>query len=241
MCNKCELCGTAVYTLELGSSAVLTSATQCKSGNAMHESSLPQPHRRALLGWLSGAGIAATVVGCGGGSSDSESDTVNAPQLSAIALSSGSLSPTFNATTTRYSGSVSNAVSSIDISATATVGTLTINGTAVSSGVAIAVTLSVGSNNVSIVVSNNGQSQTYTLTIVRASEASGGNCALIPNETQGPYPLLAILSNGGLLRADIRSNIGEVSVKTGVPLTIKLTLQNINANCAAISNAAIYI
>lgn len=63
----------------------------------------------------------------------------------------------------------------------------------------------------------------------------GSTCSLIPSETEGPYPLSSVLSNNGIVRADIRET------KTGVPLTVVLKLVNINRSCAPITNAAVYI
>jgi protocatechuate 3,4-dioxygenase beta subunit len=62
-----------------------------------------------------------------------------------------------------------------------------------------------------------------------------GNCAIIPTETQGPFPLLAFLSNAAVRRQDITEG------KTGVPLTVKLKLVNVNDSCKAIANTAVYI
>jgi len=64
---------------------------------------------------------------------------------------------------------------------------------------------------------------------------TSGSCALIPQETQGPYPLLTILSNSTMLRQDITEG------KTGVALKLVLKLVNVNASCAAIANTAVYI
>jgi protocatechuate 3,4-dioxygenase beta subunit len=63
----------------------------------------------------------------------------------------------------------------------------------------------------------------------------GATCALIPSETDGPYPLYSILSNSAIVRRDITEG------KTGVPLKLVLRLINVNNNCAPISGAAIYI
>ena len=63
----------------------------------------------------------------------------------------------------------------------------------------------------------------------------GSTCALIPSETDGPYPLYSILSNTAIQRRDITES------KTGVPLRLILRLVNANNSCAPIANAAIYI
>src|SRR5882724_13314224 len=64
---------------------------------------------------------------------------------------------------------------------------------------------------------------------------TAGSCALIPQETQGPYPLLTILSNSTMLRQNITEG------KTGVALKLVLQLVNVNNSCAAITNTAVYI
>jgi len=83
----------------------------------------------------------------------------------------------------------------------------------------------------SVSTSTGGTDSTTTTT----GTGTAGSCAIIPQETQGPYPLLAILSNTAMVRQDITEG------KTGVPLTLRLKLVNVNGNCAPIANAAVYI
>lgn len=158
--------------------------------------------------------------------------------LGALVLSSGSLSPAFSNATTSYTVSVANAVSTITLTATATSSsaTITINGTVVKSGVASsAISLGVGTTSISILVTNGLTTRSFSVAVTRAAASSGSNCAVIPQETQGPYPLLAILSNSAIVRKDIRET------KTGVPLTLTLTLTNVNQLCVPIANAAVYV
>lgn len=61
------------------------------------------------------------------------------------------------------------------------------------------------------------------------------SCVLIPQETQGPYPLLSILTNSAMNRANITEG------KTGVPLTLKLKIVNVGSACGPITNAAVYV
>jgi protocatechuate 3,4-dioxygenase beta subunit len=61
------------------------------------------------------------------------------------------------------------------------------------------------------------------------------SCVLIPQETQGPYPLLNVLSNPAMVRSDIRDG------RTGVPLQLVLSIVDVNQGCAAINNAAVYV
>lgn len=68
----------------------------------------------------------------------------------------------------------------------------------------------------------------------RAAETVGG-CAVIPEETQGPYLLRAILRNRAMVRKDIREG------KAGIPLTLRLKVQDVSKACRPIPNAAVYI
>ena len=97
------------------------------------------------------------------------------PMLSALQLSSSSLSPAFSPATTRYTVSVANTVSSITITPTTTSSnaSITVNGANVPNGSASgAITLSVGANTITIIVGNSDGSTTYTVTATRA-EAGG--------------------------------------------------------------------
>ncbi|HSW08923.1 intradiol ring-cleavage dioxygenase [Aquabacterium sp.] len=69
----------------------------------------------------------------------------------------------------------------------------------------------------------------------RILAASTTTCTLVAEEVEGPYPLRAILSNTAM----VRSNITEG--KTGVALTLRLKLVDVNNACAPISGASVYI
>jgi len=108
--------------------------------------------------------------------------------LSKLALSAGTLNPFFAPATISYSTSVGNAVSSISI--TPTTGdpnaTLTVNGTAVTSGTASgAIPLTVGPNTITtIVTATDGiTTKTYTITVTRAPSTNDNlsSIKLIPS------------------------------------------------------------
>ena len=91
-----------------------------------------------------------------------------------------------------------------------------------------------------------GSSGTTTTT------TTAGACAVIPEETGGPYPadgtntnggsIINVLNQTGVVRSDIRSSFnGATGVAAGVPLTIKLQLVNANASCASLAGYAIYL
>ncbi len=66
-------------------------------------------------------------------------------------------------------------------------------------------------------------------------EAPLSSCVLIPSETQGPYPLLSALGNEVLYRRDITEG------RPGLPLSYRFKLVNVNAGCAPIPDAAVYV
>ncbi|WP_311230734.1 MULTISPECIES: IPTL-CTERM sorting domain-containing protein [unclassified Acidovorax] len=92
--------------------------------------------------------------------------------LSALNLSSGTLSPVFASGTTSYVASLAAGFSSITITPTAAANTssITVNGVAVASGTASgAIPMNPGSNTVTVVVTaQNGATKSYTLNIIRA-------------------------------------------------------------------------
>jgi protocatechuate 3,4-dioxygenase beta subunit len=74
-----------------------------------------------------------------------------------------------------------------------------------------------------------------TLTDTSAGSGSGssaGDCAVSPTETAGPFPTK---SPSSLVTNDIRND------RTGVPFTIKITVNNKNSNCAALAGAIVDI
>ena len=80
-----------------------------------------------------------------------------------------------------------------------------------------------------------------------ASVASGASCAVIPEETAGPFPGDGsngpnVLSEDGVVRTDIRSSFGSsTTVAEGLPLAIKLTIQDAGGDCAPLAGAAVYL
>ncbi len=80
-----------------------------------------------------------------------------------------------------------------------------------------------------------------------AGAASATSCDVIPEETAGPYPGDGsngpdILAQSGVVRSDIRSSFGtSTTVAEGVPLTIKLRIQDAANDCAPLAGAAVYL
>jgi len=87
-------------------------------------------------------------------------------------------------------------------------------------------------------------SETASASAVDAASESGlekilatttTTCTVVAEETEGPYPLRAILSNSAMLRSDMTES------KTGVPLTLRIKLIDVNNACAPIVGASVYI
>lgn len=85
-----------------------------------------------------------------------------------------------------------------------------------------------------------------------ATSTGSGACAIIPEETGGPYPgdgtnsnsggVVNVLALTGVVRSDIRGSFnGATGVAAGVPLTIKLQIINANGSCAALPGYAVYL
>jgi protocatechuate 3,4-dioxygenase beta subunit len=80
----------------------------------------------------------------------------------------------------------------------------------------------------------------------------GATCAVIPEETGGPYPgdgtnnsvggVANALILAGIVRSDIRASIaGATGVAAGIALTIKLQMVNAGKNCASLAGATVYL
>lgn len=85
-----------------------------------------------------------------------------------------------------------------------------------------------------------------------SSGTTSGSCAVIPSETEGPYPadgtntasgsVVNALGLSGIVRSDITTSLpSSLGSATGMPLTITLQLVNTNASCASLAGHAVYI
>ena len=75
-------------------------------------------------------------------------------------------------------------------------------------------------------------------------------CQVVPEETAGPYPAdgsnasnnnYNVLALAGIVRSDIRTNVGGTAQVGGAPLTLTITLTNTKTSCAPLAGYAIYL
>jgi len=93
------------------------------------------------------------------------------PTLSALTLDKGDLSPEFASGTTKYTATVSNSTDSITVTAAASDSgsTVTVNGNSASASTPVGISLNVGSNAITVVVTGKDgvTKSTYTVTVTR--------------------------------------------------------------------------
>ncbi len=135
--------------------------------------------------------------------------------LSNLEISQGSLSPTFSSGTTSYTASVANGVTNLTVTPTANQAnaTITVNGTPVTSGNAPgSITLNIGSNTLTTVVTAQDGSTTNTYTITATRAASGGSMSysisvyVTPNGSISPGS--QSIAQGGNYTFSITPNTG---------------------------------
>jgi protocatechuate 3,4-dioxygenase beta subunit len=86
---------------------------------------------------------------------------------------------------------------------------------------------------------------------VTGTAADGSVCVATPAETEGPFPAdgtnvregqtVNILTEAGVIREDIRTSIGGLTpVAEGVPVTLEVTIVDVNRACVPLGGMAVY-
>ena len=84
--------------------------------------------------------------------------------------------------------------------------------------------------------SSTSPSAATTTTTTPPPTAGNAACAVAPTETRGPYPdTTGMINNPSFFRRDITEG------RPGVPLTLTLTVVNVNSACAAVSGLQVEI
>jgi len=75
-----------------------------------------------------------------------------------------------------------------------------------------------------------------TTTNTGTTGGTGSSCAITPSETEGPYPdKTGMLNNPAFFRRDVTEG------RPGLPVTLTLTIVNVNSSCSPVSNASVEI
>jgi len=149
--------------------------------------------------------------------------------LSGLELSSGTLEPAFASGTTSYTASVYNDVTSITVTPTTadSKATVTVDGATVVSGTpSEAISLEVGENTITIVVTaEDGTTKTYTVTVTRESAAPGPSDPETPPPAADPVqseenPGFTVIVDGVPHEQVAESTVTEDNGTTSVTVTI---------------------
>ncbi len=157
--------------------------------------------------------------------------------LSALKLSTGTLSPAFAAATTSYTAAVANTVTSVTLTPTLSdpTASVTVNGTPVTSGAAsAAIPLNLGANTITtIVTAHDGVStKTYTLTLTRTPSSN----ALLASIATTPVATLVGTTGTGYLNFNAAVPNSTASIQV-VP-TAKDATATITVNGMAVTSGA---
>jgi uncharacterized repeat protein (TIGR01451 family) len=149
--------------------------------------------------------------------------------LGALTLSTGSLGSGFAFGTTAYTASVSNSTTSLGLTPTIASGaTVTVNGVAGTSGNPSSVNLNVGSNTVTIAVTEGGSTQNYTIVVTRLAPFTPGNLVIesIGNSTATTMTMYELIPGA--------ANANQPPLQTFyVPFTGSNALRQSNAGTTA--------
>lgn len=128
--------------------------------------------------------------------------------LSALSITGYTISPAFNKNTTSYSLTVPNNVSSVTLNATKESAKATLTGTGNKS-------LSVGANNISVVVTaENGNKRTYTITVTRQSAIQKSSDNSLKDLSVPGYTLSPVFNKDNLdYTLKVPNNATKIDVK----------------------------
>lgn len=155
----------------------------------------------------------------------------NIASLSGITLTTATLSPTFNSSTTTYTASVVNGTTSITVTPTRTQAnaSITVNGTAVTSGSASgAISLNVGANTITVVgtAQDGTTTATYTITVTRA----GSSVATLSGLSLSTGTLSPVFASGTTsYTASVAYAVSSVTVTSTVTQANATTIQYIGS------------
>ncbi|TFF37117.1 cadherin-like beta sandwich domain-containing protein [Mucilaginibacter psychrotolerans] len=154
--------------------------------------------------------------------------------LANLAISAGTLNPAFTSATLAYTASVSNATATITLTPTLAdaTATVTVNGVATASGAAsAAVPLTVGDNNIAVIVTaqDGTTTNTYTINVTRAP-STNANLANISASSGALSPIFAV---GTLFYS---SSVGNATASTTITPTLSDATALVTVNGTAVAS-----
>ena len=157
--------------------------------------------------------------------------------LSSLALSSGTLSPSFSSRTASYTASVANSTSAISITPTTTnsFATVRVNGNPVTSGTASqSISLSVGSNTITVVgtAQDGTTTSTYTVVVTRFSNVATLSALTLSSGTLSP----SFATNTTTYTAAVANTISAITVTpilTAPTATVRVNGALVNSGSAS--------
>ncbi|NHZ41272.1 DUF4347 domain-containing protein [Massilia sp. CCM 8693] len=154
--------------------------------------------------------------------------------LSALSISSGTLSPVFASGTTSYVAAIGAGTNSITVTPTAAAGTssITVNGVAVTSGAASgAIAMNPGSNTITVVVTaQNSATKSYTLTITRALPSNNATLSAL-SLTSGT--LSPVFASG---TTSYTASVANATTSVAVTPTVSDATASVTVNGVAVTS-----
>ena len=212
--------GTTAYTVTVGSgvASIQVTATTNSGAATMTVNTVPTTSGAAASVSLAVGNnpISIVVTAEDGVTTKTYNVTVTRPSndatLSALTLSSGTLSPAFLSGTTAYAVTVGSAVTSVQVTATTNDGaaTMTVNTVPTTSGAAVSVSLAAGDNPISIVVTaqDGVTTKTYNVTVTRPSTDATLSALTLSSGTLSP----TFLAGQTSYSATVGSGVASIQV-----------------------------
>lgn len=191
--------------------------------------------------------VAIVVSSTAGGNSQTYTVAVKkaSPYLTGLTISSGAFNEPFAKNTYAYTANVDNSVSSITVTPTAedTSATITVNSIPVSSGTASQpVSLNEGANTITVIVTPiAGASQTYTITVTRASGVCLTGLTVVSKPTAGGTLTPGFTSGNTSYSITVPSTTSILAITATAPNSSYVITVNNSAATSGVAKSIPYI
>lgn len=162
-------------------------------------------------------------------------DAPNAPSLTGLTISSGTLSPAFSSSNYSYSDSVGSDVGSVTVTPSAASGTIKVNNQVVTSGSpSQSITLATGNNIVTVTVTSadNLMTETYTINVTKTGNAAYLSDLVLKNTMNAVIPLTPSIFNKNTYNYTATTSVSAVKVTP----TAEVSSSTITVNGQSVQN-----